>query len=331
MAKHIDINNDLRDDAACGITDEAAGGESKKQESNRGIALTIREWKKIEEVQLRANPDDTLGEVLGDGAQALGRRILPPGPAAPLDLLRGQLHNGVWSEPITDLSQILRRALNKQFNKEFAIEFRLIVKINALWGLAPAKEVTPRQLLAAFGMDASEFTLYPPDSETEYPADTPIQLKRGDKFEAQKDGRYGDTVATARKPRGSQSINDDVKEYQEAGATARLFSFNGQTYVEVNHIRIPSPPWNKRHADILIAVPATYPAGGLDAFYVRMPIAHESGDVPRKQNMLEINGDQWLLISWHYHPNKPWNPAQDDLVTHVEQCRGFFLMRGVKE
>jgi hypothetical protein len=181
-------------------------------------------------------------------------------------------------------------------------------------------------------MDAAQFTLYPPDSSDPYPVDTPIKVERGQKFEAQKDGRYGeDRPSRGKKPRGAQTIEEDVEEYQEAGARARLFSHSGQRYVETDARDIPSPPWSTDAAEILIAVPATYPSGGLDAFYLKLPFGHDSGDIPRKQSVLVIDGVEWLLISWHYHPTKPWNPAQDDLATHIEHCRGFFLTRGVRE
>ncbi|MGB7202172.1 MAG: E2/UBC family protein [Pyrinomonadaceae bacterium] len=335
MLKEINTNTDnvLLDDAARGIElDAAVGGEIKKEDKARDVNLTARVWEKNNDVNFKAKLDDTLGEVLEKAGKALGEKILPPEPAAPLDLLRGRLHNGQWSDPITDLSQLLGRALKERFDKHFAVEYMLVVKINALWGISPTNTPTPRQLLAAFGMDASEFTLYPPDSSEPYPVDRPIKVRRGQKFEAQKDGRYGDGVpTTVKKPRGTQTIEDDVNNYNEAGAQARLLSFDNQIYVETNLSNIPSPPWSSDKADILIAIPATYPTGGLDAFYIKMPMGHASGDIPRKQNIVQIGSDQWLLISWHYHPSKPWNPTQDDLATHIEHCRGFFLTRGVRE
>lgn len=321
------------EDAARGIElDVAVGGKIKKEDKAREVILAIREWNDDEDMKLRAKVNDTLGEVLEAAGKALGTKVLPPGPEAPLDLLRGQLHSGEWSGPIADLSQPLGKALEKRFKKHFAVEYLLVVKINALWGVSPSANPTPRQLLAAFGMDANEYTLYPPNKNTPYPVDTPMRVKRGQHFEAQKDGRYGDgRTPIGKKSRGTQTIEDDVRDYKEAGATARLFTVGDQPYVEVANVKIPSPPWDTQRANILIAIPATYPTGGLDAFYLKLPIGHASGDIPRKQGVLQLDAVEWLLISWHYHPTKPWNAAQDDLSTHVEHCRGFFLERGVRE
>jgi hypothetical protein len=79
---------------------------------------------------------------------------------------------------------------------------------------------------------------------------------------------------------------------------------------------------------ILIAVPANYPTGGLDAFYVD-PTVTIRGTIHRAQPAGELVGKMWNLISWHYSVSRPWNPRVDDLQSHVAHCKGFFLERGV--
>ncbi|MBK6722957.1 MAG: hypothetical protein IPG58_06635 [Acidobacteria bacterium] len=332
------LNNNTIDiwleDAAHGLPqelfDEAMGGDIKKENLNRNVILTARVWGKDEtEVKFRAKLKDTLREVFHRAAKALGEKLLPPEPAEPLDLLHAKTHEGEWSRAIRDLDQPLWLALREKYARQFAVDYKLIVKINAIWGKAPSPTPTPRQLLAAFGMDANEFTLYPVASSEPYPVDTSIKIQRGDQFEAQKDGKYGDRVRGT-KPRGSQTIEDDISAVQEAGGNARLLSHNGQRFAHIGDIAIPTPPWDRQSTEILIAVSDTYPTAGLDAFYVKLPIGHSSGDVPKKQNEIQIGDTSWLLISWHYHESRPWNSMQDDLVTHIEHCRGFFLTRGVR-
>ena len=195
----------------------------------------------------------------------------------------------------------------------------------------PAPKMTPRELLTSFGFDPAQFSLYRADSTELLPPDTPISLKRGDMFEAQKDGRYGNASKTSRPPRGSQTIEDDIHELKEAGIDARLLIESGQRYVEVRGIAVPSPPWSKNKSNILIAIPGTYPMGGLDAFYLDLQINHSSGSIPNLQSVVQINGRSWGLISWHYANNRPWNPLCDDLSTHIEHCRGAFMRRGVTQ
>lgn len=326
----VEIDDNVLEDAARGLPqdlfDEAASGTLRKEALQRKISLTVRKWKDGERVNFEARLGDDLGEVLQKGARALGERVLPPGNTTPLDLLRARKHSGEWSRPIQDLTLPLWVALLKKYDRRFAIEYVLAVKINATWGISPKEQITPRELLAAFGMDANEFTLYAVDSDQPLPVDTPMAVKRGQKFEAQKDGRYGDINCPAKKPRGTQTVEDDI---QEAGGSARLLSHAGQQYAAVK-IDISSPPWSEATAEILFAIPATYPTGGLDAFYVKLPLGHSSGDIPKKQSEIIVDGERWLLISWHYLEAKPWNSLHDDLATHVQHCRGFFLTRGVK-
>ena len=99
--------------------------------------------------------------------------------------------------------------------------------------------------------------------------------------------------------------------------------------MEVGNLEIPSPPWSAAVCSILIAVPGTYPAGGLDAFYLAHGVS-QSGAVPNQQAAVAIGGRTWGLISWHYAQDRSWNPSRDDLASHIAHCRGFFLKRGVR-
>jgi hypothetical protein len=130
-------------------------------------------------------------------------------------------------------------------------------------------------------------------------------------------------------PRGLQTLAQDVDAVKATGVTARAFSVTSQTYVEVRGLEVPSPPWSSTHANILIAAPATYPNGGLDAFYLEQTIT-QGGTVPYQQSVVTIDGRTWGLISWHYADGRAWNPSKDDLASHVAHCRGFFLKRGLR-
>jgi hypothetical protein len=294
--------------------------------------LGIRELPDGHELKFDALLTDTLIEVFERGAQALDKPLLPPGSAHPLDILRcrEQQGNG-WSDPITHLERPLWLALAEGCSRHFGIEYVLAVKINTKWDIAPSASATPRQLLTSFGFDPAQFSLYRPDSLDPLPPDTPLSIKRGETFEAQKDGRYGASTITTRPRRGSQSIEDDVEALKEAGYEARLFNYGGQKYVEVKGIATPSPPWSLTKVTILIAIPATYPAGGLDAFYIERTVTHANGSIPYQSQTAEIGGRSWALISWHYSNTRPWNPMQDDIATHIEHCRGALLRRGVTQ
>ena len=136
-------------------------------------------------------------------------------------------------------------------------------------------------------------------------------------------------VARKTPPRGLQTIEDDVVTVAAAGFQTRIVTGEGQRYVEVRGLLIPSPPWSKDEATVLIAIPETYPRGGLDAFYLEQSVT-QGGNVPYQQSATTIAGRSWGLISWHYANGKTWNPNHDDLASHIAHCRGFFLSRGVQ-
>lgn len=312
------------------LADSKACGELAEAIKHIRVRIGIRRFPAGDEKHFNAPLSDTVGEVFRCGARVLDEYLLPPAPAEPLDYLRQRRHHE-WSEPLTDLDQPLWLLLAHDHSRHFSIEYRLIVKINTKWGVAPSEHATPRELLTSFGFDPAQFSLYLANGTTPLPPDTPLHIKRGEKFEAQADGRYGDSSAISRPRRGSQTIEDDVAEVKEGGIDAALVVVGEQKYVEVRGLSVPSPPWNPNNASILIAVSATYPTGGFNAFYLESSVSHQSGAIPRQQGTSAIAGRSWVLISWHYASNRPWDSRYDDLSTHIEHCRGFFLERGVAQ
>jgi len=289
------------------------------------IRLGVERWPHSQEQHFRARLADTLLDVMRDGARELGEEILPPHSDVPLDLLRSKRHGSHdWSLPITELERPLWVHLVYGGTRHFAIEYRLAIRINTKWGVAESDHMTPRQLLTSFGFDPNDYSLYQGNSTEPFPPDTPLHLKRGEHFEAQKDGRYGLTA-----PRGLQTIEDDIAFVCTAGVSARLIAQNGQRFVEVAGLEIPSPPWSGPRATIAIAVPASYPQGGLDGFYLEKTV-NQGGSIPYEQPAISLNGRTFALISWHYAAGREWNPRSDDLASHIAHCRGYFLKRGIR-
>src|SRR6185436_8438323 len=163
------------------------------------VQVGFRELPHGHEAKFKTSLTDTLLEVFAEGAQQLGKPLLPPGSNHPLDVLRcRERHGEGWSDPITGLERPLWLALAKGCTRHFGVEYVLAVKINTKWAIAPSSTMTPRELLTSFEFDPSQFSLYKPDSTEPLPADAAISLHRGDMFEAQKDGRYGASAAVKR-------------------------------------------------------------------------------------------------------------------------------------
>jgi hypothetical protein len=138
--------------------------------------------------------DVRLLEVLDEGARKLGVHLLP-NQVEPLDRLHGVYEHHEVGPPL-DLSLTLAEFLRaKPRTHHFAVELVLAIRVNTRWRVAPEKDMTPRAILALADLSSDEYSLYfPPDSVNPLPPDTPVELHRGERFEAQRDGKYGEGV-----------------------------------------------------------------------------------------------------------------------------------------
>jgi hypothetical protein len=309
------------------IFEGAECGTLSSEFTSLHVSLSVQKLPSGHATHFRAHLGDPLRHVYEKAAEALHEPLLPTRPAQPLDLLRYRTRQGEWHPPVCDIETPLWEALAEGMTRHLGIEYQLVVRINSKWGVATAPQMTPRQLLHEFGFDPAHFSLYRHDASEPLPPDISLHLHRGEHFEAQKDGRYGGTPSPSGVTRGLQRIEDDLEQLRLGGEAAVLVSSGQQRFVELS-IPLPSPPWSTPDARILIAVPATYPAAGLDAFYVD-PIVTMNGSIERAQLVEPIPDRKFNLISWHYPENRPWNPRIDDLQSHIAHCKGFFLRRGV--
>ena len=133
----------------------------------------------------------TLLEVMHEGARRADVTLLPA-PARPLDRLHdiGQHHQ--IGPAIKDLDQPASDYVKQPgHSNDFGIELVLAIRLNTQWEIAPQPAMSPREILALFGLHYEEYTLYRPMCTEPLPLDTAIVLHRGDAFEAQRDGKYG--------------------------------------------------------------------------------------------------------------------------------------------
>jgi hypothetical protein len=182
--------------------------------ANEKSAAVIREARKTVEisVELLHDPeherkhfhvarDARLLEVLDEGAKKLDVKLLP-NPEEPLDRLRGVYEHHRAGEPLSlelTVEEFLRQ---EPSTHHFAVDLVLAIQINTRWRIAPEKEMTPKAILALAGLAWQEYSLYyPVDSVDPLPPDTPVKLHRGQRFEAQRDGKYGAEVLGAHRNR----------------------------------------------------------------------------------------------------------------------------------
>lgn len=140
----------------------------------------------------RAARDILLLGVLEKGAEKLGVQLLPSAED-PFDRLHGVYEHHEIGAPL-DLAIVLDEFLREApHTHHFAIELVLAIRVNTRWRTAPKDEMTAREILKLADLSADEYSLYfPPESVDPLPPDTPLKLHRGQRFEAQRDGKYGE-------------------------------------------------------------------------------------------------------------------------------------------
>lgn len=136
--------------------------------------------------------DAPLLEVLDEGARKLEVKLLPD-PRDPLDQLRGVYDGAEKAGAPLDLKLTLAEFLRQpDATDRFAVDLVLAIQINTRWRVAPSEQMDPRAILTLAGLSPQDYSLYyPPDSVDPLPPDKPIKLYRGERFEAQRDGKYG--------------------------------------------------------------------------------------------------------------------------------------------
>lgn len=288
-------------------------------EAGHHVKLEVRELPDGAPITVRIDRDKTLLEFFVSAAAALELTLLPDS-AAPLDTLHNLTHGG--DEVVRDLSQTVGEYLRKPHRThDFGVMLERVLFVNAQAKVAPAASMTPRQILALFGLDTN-FTLYYPEQAQPLPIDAAIPITRGTKLEAQRDGKYGGAPTPAPLPQ----LEQDIAALRDAGYEARLLEQGGQRYVRVDGISAPTPPWQHARQSIVVAVPGAYEQGAvLDAFYLSDDSAY-AGRRHKRANggALVIDGSTWVLVSWHY-PDRSWCYPRDNLFTHVLHCKRFFV------
>jgi hypothetical protein len=146
-----------------------------------------------EEFKFKLPATAALLEVMQRGAE-LAHVTLLPNEQEPLDRLHNLLKRDEVGPAIEDLDQAVGEFITRPgTTKDFGIELVLAFRVNTRWAVAPAPELSPREILALpqINLDYTQYSLYLPNSIDLLPLDTPIKIERGMAFEAQRDGKYG--------------------------------------------------------------------------------------------------------------------------------------------
>ncbi len=190
---NISLKTDSNDRGGPGgdQNNQARGGHGGGHQGNTlKLRTRIRPQTAFQEVEVDGT--GTLFDVLKAAAIAGGQTLLPP-DATPLDRLYG-LDNHEVVGPSLDLEEGIEEYLHRPHtSKKFEVELVLAIRVNARWAIATDESMSPRNILKLPGINLSpdDYSLYTPGSNQPLPPDVAITLRRGDRFEAQRDGKYG--------------------------------------------------------------------------------------------------------------------------------------------
>jgi hypothetical protein len=128
------------------ILEEAERGTLSSEFTGLHVSLSVERLPSGHASHFRAHLGDTLLRVYEKAAEALHEPLLPPRPAIPLDLLRYRTRQGEWHPPVCNFDTPLWEALAEGMTRHVGIDYQLIVRINAKWGVASSPHLTPRAL-----------------------------------------------------------------------------------------------------------------------------------------------------------------------------------------
>lgn len=187
VVEEVFVNGKLVDERASETFEIETGHDGAEVE----ISIELHNDAERRRKHFRAAKTALLLEILDEGATKLDVKLLP-NPQAPLDALRPVYSDHEAGAPLNldlTLAEFLKK---KPVTHDFAVDLVLAIQINTRWRVAPREQMTPEAILELADLPPAEYSLYYPcDSVQPLPPDVPVDLHRGQRFEAQRDGKYG--------------------------------------------------------------------------------------------------------------------------------------------
>jgi hypothetical protein len=110
----------------------------------------------------------------------------------------------------------------------------------------------------------------------------------------------------------------DLRVLQERGYSAQPIEDGGKVFVVFAEFRLPSGAYNMETTSLLIYTTPLYPNAGFDMFWVDPELRLKGGAIPKGAEQVEnYLNKSWRRFSYHPYNTKPWNPAEDSVMTFV--------------
>lgn len=122
-------------------------------------------------------------------------------------------------------------------------------------------------------------------------------------------------------------LPEDV-EYLDANHRGRWRKLNeggGKYGLLIEGFAVPAG-FTRSTADLMVLIPAGYPASPLDMFYFGPPLSKVNGHDAGALSIEEHFARRWQRWSRHYD----WSPGKDDLTRHIEYIWHELQVAGAK-
>lgn len=154
-----------------------------------------------------------------------------------------------------------------------------------------------------------------PDPEGQLPVDDQlitdsVAIKSGDRFRVVPPGTFGTAASVITDP-----IREAATMLEEDGYTVSLHEEKDLALLVIENYALP-PGWSKPSTRLLLKLPASFPLGQPDMFWVDEDLKLEGGTVAKQAEQVEtLLGQPWRRFSWH---PASWNPGVDDIRTFLQ-------------
>lgn len=110
----------------------------------------------------------------------------------------------------------------------------------------------------------------------------------------------------------------DLQVLKEQGHEYTTVEESSKIYIIFKDYPLPAGLYNMEKTDLLVFTTPHYPNANLDMFWVDQGLLLKNGGVPKSAETIEPHaGRTWRRFSYHPYNNKPWNPAEDSVISFM--------------
>ncbi|MFD2265408.1 multiubiquitin domain-containing protein [Lacibacterium aquatile] len=196
------------------------------------------------------------------------------------------------------------------------------VKVQGILLTFSTPEVKARDALALAGLDLTQswhvYLKMAGSPVTEITLDTMVDL-RGEGIEKitakPRDVNNGEALPAPR--RDFDLLPVDVKYLDHLGSRWETINEGGHRWLLIHGYAVPDG-YTVTNVALALEIPGTYPASQIDMFYTYPRLARSNGvGIPATEASMVIGGLTYGRWSRHRGAGSLWNPAIDNVVTHL--------------